>query len=606
MQRFSLKRAQNNNISEGALSVVLIFVAVQLLTVLFIYSVVFQNSETPEQAAWAPSQQIFDGRGESLSKSKVRLHEADIDLLRDEITLILASLPASHALQQQQQLPEIPEENGDTLPPANGFARLSDEGHRVNPSSNIPGVQDVHAELREYTAHILQTWTSNFTEAVGRQQRPPLDLEIVDLMDETASVPTRIEFLNELSSQIEKKRGKHLGGGVAIATTTSIDFLGLRREVLPWLQYHTELEVHRFFILYDGHDPLVVEALQSVHNVELIHIHAPFATPLAQSLWEAQKNLTRQWETSLGAQFHHQNNSSSSQGNYELMAKQGFGLQEALRRAQLSNTRIQWLLHLDPDELFYPGSGKDFSISRELSMQPPHIPAVRFMNFEAQPEVGGEDVPPNRFELVSLFRVHKHFITPEALWYRNRFKLGSNAAFLNLYANGKSAVRVHAPGVKQAGPHYFTGDNSDAYVTTDNPSGAWVNAISDTAVILHYAYCHQADVAAKAHRSCHEGGDVAGCFVIDFDKEAYLAALENEVEAFFYSRMVLSENSLVQCVGGENQQQQQQQGWCALSNISRFIHLMEKIGLYRRVLLPRVLLQQHERSIQKKLNKQTT
>ena len=35
-----------------------------------------------------------------------------------------------------------------------------------------------------------------------------------------------------------------------------------------------------------------------------------------------------------------------------------------------------------------------------------------------------------------------------------------SSAFLLLYANGKSAVRVDAPGVRQLGPHFFTGDPS--------------------------------------------------------------------------------------------------------------------------------------------------
>ena len=65
---------------------------------------------------------------------------------------------------------------------------------------------------------------------------------------------------------------------------------------------------------------------------------------------------------------------------------------------------------------------------------------------------------------VTLFRVHKHFITPEAHHYRYRYKLGDSAAFLTLYANGKSAVRVDAPGVRHLGPHFFTGEPSPRWV----------------------------------------------------------------------------------------------------------------------------------------------
>ena len=58
---------------------------------------------------------------------------------------------------------------------------------------------------------------------------------------------------------------------------------------------------------------------------------------------------------------------------------------------------------------------------------------------------------------VTLFRVHKHFITPEALFYRPKYKLGDNSAYLMLYANGKAAVRVDAPGVRHAGAPRLAG-----------------------------------------------------------------------------------------------------------------------------------------------------
>lgn len=50
-----------------------------------------------------------------------------------------------------------------------------------------------------------------------------------------------------------------------------------------------------------------------------------------------------------------------------------------------------------------------------LARQPAHVPSVRFMNFEGQPEAG--DLT-NRYEQVTLFRVHKHHISPEAHYYR--------------------------------------------------------------------------------------------------------------------------------------------------------------------------------------------
>lgn len=241
-------------------------------------------------------------------------------------------------------------------------------------------------------------------------------------------------------------------------------------------------------------------------------------------------------------------------------------------------------------------------------MQPAHVPAIRFMNFEGQPEAG--DLK-NRYEQVTLFRMHKHFITPEAFRYRSQYKLGSNAAFLTLYANGKSAVRVDAPGVKHAGPHYFTGDASKRWRTPTNPTGFWFNAVSDASVVLHYAYSYLGDVAAKAHRSCpghnFTAAALAGnrvmvksrCFVIDFDADAFMAAAQGPeaAAAFFFNRMVLSEGSTVECQDPTTGKS----GYCSLHNLPRFLYLMQKVGLMRRVLMPQVLMRGQEREIQRLL-----
>jgi hypothetical protein len=543
----------------------------------------------------------------------VRLNEADLEVLRGEVFKIADDVISSKNFRDAAEgmpsaWPILSLE--DELPQDSQILRLSDEQNVPNPISNIPGVQDIHAELREYTEHMLETWTSDFSKAKKRQHRPTaaeLDINSLDTLEDVASLPNRIAFLDELMTTLAAEAAEKtdpenttaITNKAAIATTTSVDLLGVRREILPWLQYHTEIGVSKFYILYDGNDSKAVEALRSINHIEILHLHKPWSTPAERVLWEAHLNLSKlQWQ--------------ETQGNYELMAKQGFCLAQALRRARES--KMDWLIHLDPDELFLPG-GNEASIQRELSKIPLSIPAVRFLNFEAQPEAG--DVQ-NPYEQITLFRAHKHFITPEAFWYRNRFKLGENAAFLYLYANGKSAVRVNAEGVRAAGPHYFLGDASERWKSIENPSGLWVNAVSDTSIVLHYAYSRPSEVAAKAQRSCPRSFTAAGnrdavkksCFIIEFDADAFMAAVQGEdaINDFYFSRMVLSEGVAVRCerkpdasglVGG-------QAGWCALSNIPRFIHLMEKIGLMKRVLLPQAILRQQERIIKNFYNNFST
>ena len=54
----------------------------------------------------------------------------------------------------------------------------------------------------------------------------------------------------------------------------------------------------------------------------------------------------------------------------------------------LANERKDdWLLHIDPDELFYPDNAA-FSLADEFAKQPSHVSSLRFMNFEGQPEFG--------------------------------------------------------------------------------------------------------------------------------------------------------------------------------------------------------------------------
>lgn len=81
--------------------------------------------------------------------------------------------------------------------------------------------------------------------------------------------------------------------------------------------------------------------------------------------------------------------------------------------------------------------------------------------------------------------------------------------------------------------------------------------MSNTSYLLHYAYSQQSDVEGKANRSCPKEyveaalkGDikkVQSCFIIDFDRDAFLAAAKGDSADFFFSRNVLSEGSRIRC-----------------------------------------------------------
>lgn len=540
----------------------------------------------------------------SANCSTVTLANADKEVLSREIDSIMKALADENPWDLGAWEHLLEEDGGitteDILKLEKGMhdvARYSDQKYGRQSDENIPGVEDLHAELQAYSDSMIAQGVEDVNVAAARQHKTTAgdsDLLPWDFLNETRSIESRVEFINGLHWEIFDRESVK----VAITATTGVDVQGVRSEILPWIQWHLDLGATRFYLLYDGHDEDAVDVLTSINCVELIHIHDPWASEKDQALLKtytvgaAQNRETAQW--------------TGRPGNYELMIKQGYGEHEALKRAKIAE--YDWLMHIDPDELFLPG-GPVLSLTAVLARVPKTIPAIRFMNFEGQPEIVDSV---NRYEQVTLFRVHKHFITPEALFYRGKYKLGDNAAFLMLYANGKSAVRVNAPGVRHMGPHFFSGNASPLWQSPENPQGRFVNLVSDDSVILHYAYSYLSDVSNKAHRSCPEGfleaakrGDrskVKECFVIEFDADAYMAAAQGQDEDFFISRLVLSEGSRLKCTIRDSSNRSKS-GWCTLTDVERFKFLMEKVGLYRRVLAPQTVLRAHERTIQQLIRK---
>ena len=47
---------------------------------------------------------------------------------------------------------------------------------------------------------------------------------------------------------------------------------------------------------------------------------------------------------------------------------------------------MDWILHIDTDELVYPGGGPEYSIQRVLAAVPPDVDTMVFPNYESLPE----------------------------------------------------------------------------------------------------------------------------------------------------------------------------------------------------------------------------
>lgn len=461
-----------------------------------------------------------------------------------------------------------------------------DRTQLIDTDANVPGTVDLYGELEKYWEDLVSKQSESLDSLIDAQEHTKTKDIGLDRLLYAAANDARVEFINNLYDTMKPVREKH--GNVCITAAAAQGKEDVQKDVLPWIQYHTEMGIDRFYILYDGSDEGAVKILSSINHVDLIHIHEPFAT-------KKEVNLFKKFSAG---------EKKNAVGNFELMKKQKYCVAEAIERARRDSQ--DWIMHIDPDELFLVG-GSEANIPGYFAKIGTHVPAMRFMNFEGQAEAGDIE---SQFLQITLFRAPKFFITPEANHYRSTFKQGLAPSYIYLYANGKSAARVNADGLSVHGPHYFKGNSHPRYNTTSNPGAKWKNYMSNEAIILHYTYSYMSDVRKKSRRSCPKDYDLTtktfqeikkDCFILSTDADAFQAAQqgEEEVARFYYSRFVLSEGAPVSCMNKKNMK-----GWCPLTNIPKLRILLERVGLLKRVLMPQQILWSHEMRIRELAAKQ--
>lgn len=196
---------------------------------------------------------------------------------------------------------------------------------------------------------------------------------------------------------------------------------------------------------------------------------------------------------------------------------------------------VEWILHVDTDELMYPSGTRDYSLQQVLGSVPNDVDLLIFPNYESLPEA--PDVQ-DAFTEVSLFKrnyAHVH----SKMYYEAYSKISKgNPNYFITYGNGKSAARV-IPGLRSNGAHrwhnYFK-----------NPT-EWS---SEQAAILHYTYNKFSDLISRRDRcDCQPTKeDAERCFILPFDREAFLAASlksDEELMAFFKQRLVWEDPKVV-------------------------------------------------------------
>ncbi|KAK2078680.1 hypothetical protein QBZ16_003520 [Prototheca wickerhamii] len=280
---------------------------------------------------------------------------------------------------------------------------------------------------------------------------------------------------------------------IAFCATTSEPLKDIRH----WLQWNRAIGVSRFYLFVQGRAGTAanVAALGREPGVTVV--------PDDEELRAAHAS-SRIWnETWLSAFFH-------KPCNHELFVLQSLNMERAIQLAQRDG--VDWLLHIDTDELVHPGGTRHFSLQEVLAAVAPEVDVLVFPNHESLPERADVRDP---FLEVTLFKRNYQHVQGE-LYSRNYAAVAhGNPNYFITYANGKAAARVQ-PGLRPNGAHRW---NNYAKAVREETSAA--------TGVLHYTYNRLSDFKNRRDRCdcAPTEEDAKRCFILPFDRLAFSAGI---------------------------------------------------------------------------------
>ncbi|XP_042473690.1 glycosyltransferase-like At2g41451 [Zingiber officinale] len=308
---------------------------------------------------------------------------------------------------------------------------------------------------------------------------------------------------------------KDLEPKICITTSTSA---GLE-QIIPWLFYHKVIGVSQFFLFVEGKaaKPHVSAVLESIPGVKVIYRTKELEEKQAKSrIWN---------ETWLAGFFY-------KPCNYELFVKQSLNMEMAIVMAR--DDGMDWIIHLDTDELMHPAGAKEYSLTQLLSDVPADVDMVIFPNYESSVE---RDEIKDPFSEVSLFKKNYDHLPKEIYFGMYKEATRGNPNYFLTYGNGKSAARIQ-DNLRPNGAHRWHN-----YMKSPNEIKL------EEAAVLHYTYSKFSDLTSRRDRcGCKPTKeDVKRCFMLDFDRAAFIiasTATEEEMLRWYNEHVVWTDKQL--------------------------------------------------------------
>ncbi|KAK1366063.1 Glycosyltransferase-like KOBITO 1 [Heracleum sosnowskyi] len=311
--------------------------------------------------------------------------------------------------------------------------------------------------------------------------------------------------------------GSDLKPKICITTSTSA---GLE-QIMPWLFYHKVTGVSSFILFVEGKAATsnVSKVLESIPGVQVIY--------RTKELEEKQAK-SRIWNETWLSNFFYK------PCNYELFVKQSLNMEVAIVQARKGG--MDWIIHLDTDELVHPAGTHEYSLRELFSNVPENIDMVVFPNYESSVE---RDDIKDPFSEVSMFKKNFDHLPKETYYGNYKEATRGNPNYFLTYGNGKAAARI-VKNLRPNGAHRWHNYKKQP------------NEIKlEEAAVLHYTYPKFSDLTSRRDRcACKPTKeDVKRCFMLDFDRAAFIiasTATEEEMLQWYREHVVWNDEALKQ------------------------------------------------------------
>ncbi|KHG03376.1 hypothetical protein F383_09654 [Gossypium arboreum] len=340
--------------------------------------------------------------------------------------------------------------------------------------------------------------------------------------------------------------GSDLNPKICIISSTSA---GLE-QTLPWIFYHKVIGVSTFFLFVEGKaaSPNVSKVLESIPGVKVIYRTKEL---------EEQQAKSRIWNETWLASFFYK------PCNYELFVKQSLNMEMSIVMAR--DAGMDWIIHLDTDELIHPVGAREYSLRQLLAGVPGNVDMVVFPNYESSVERDDVKEP---FTEVSMFKKNYDHLPKDVYFGNYKESTRGNPNYFLTYGNGKSAARIQDH-LRPNGAHRWHN-----YMKTPNEIKL------DEAAVLHYTYPKFSDLTSRRDRcGCKPTKeDVKRCFMLEFDRAVIIQGLRDS--GLFGSVIQSAQTTLSKEIKSSNTSRVDKPGMIS----SRKIGVKETTATARRIL----------------------